>query len=141
MMEDQGNDHITPCSFFRGESFTSFAALEKKLIQYKEENNCELYTWDSVTISTAVKRGIKIPIISELKYYYVKYACVRGGKKFEKRGKGMRDTRFVHFFCLFFSSSFLFNFHTHHRDPFSVTKITVGCQCCPLSSSQHKDFI
>ena len=78
-----------------GESFSSFDAFNDRLQKFKTDNFVEVYVWDSITISNAAKKGIKIPMKRELKYYYIKYACVRGGKKFEKRGKGLRDTRLV----------------------------------------------
>ena len=93
-----------PCSFVTGESFLSFALLDGKIEKYKAEQHCELYIWDSVTIKTAVKRGIKIPIIPQLKYYLIKYACVRGGKKFGKREKGLRNTRYILFHLFYLAT-------------------------------------
>ena len=77
-----------------GDSFSSYMELKEQLQKYKEMNCVDLYIWDSQTIANAEKRGIKIPMRPELKYYYyLKYACVHGGKDFKGRGTGVRDSR------------------------------------------------
>lgn len=78
-----------------GDSFPSFELFAEKLNKFKKDNFVEVYIRDSITVPNAAKKGIKIPIKEDLGYYYLKYACVRGGKKFNTKGKGLRDTRLV----------------------------------------------
>ena len=61
-----------------GDSFSSITDLKEAIERYKSENFCDLYTWDSQTIENAAQKGIKIPMLPQLKYYHIKYGCVHG---------------------------------------------------------------
>ena len=77
------------------DSFASYTELQERLEEFKQATYTDLYIWDSQTIQNAAKKGIKIPMRAELRYYYIKYACVHGGKAFKGRGTGGRDSRYI----------------------------------------------
>ena len=76
-----------------GDEFPTFLAFKESLETYTHANAISTYIWDSLKIATARKRGIKKEMKEELVYYSIKYGCVKGGKEFRARGKGVRDTR------------------------------------------------
>ena len=78
-------------SFNVGYLFYSFAELETKLNDYKSINFVEFWKRDIRTIMAANKR-LKKELKPELKYYEIKYYCIRGGQSFKATGKGIRST-------------------------------------------------
>ena len=76
-----------------GDEYPTFLAFKESLETYSQANSISTYIWDSLKIATARKRGIKKAMKEELVYYSIKYGCVKGGKEFRARGKGVRDTR------------------------------------------------
>ena len=61
-----------------GDTFSSITDLQEAIESYKSQNFCDIYTWDSQTIENAVQKGIRIPMLPQLKYYHIKYGCVTG---------------------------------------------------------------
>ena len=82
-------------AFQVGDEFESFCSFEEKLLAHNEQISVTTYILDSKTIENARKKGLKRMLEPELKYYMIKYACVRGGKDFKRRGKGKRESRYV----------------------------------------------
>ena len=76
-----------------GDEFPTFTAFNEVLDAFCKTNSTQLYIWDSQKIETAKKRGVKKHMEPALIYYFIKYACVRGGKDFKSRGNGIRDSR------------------------------------------------
>ena len=75
-----------------GDEFPSFHAFQDAFSSFCSKNAVSTYIWDSQKIATARKRGIK-KSKEELVYYSIKFGCVKGGKSFKAKGKGIRDTR------------------------------------------------
>ena len=76
-----------------GDEFSSFQSFNETFARYCASNAVATYIWDSQKIATARKRGIRKEMSAELIYYCIKYGCVKGGKEFKAKGKGVRDTR------------------------------------------------
>jgi len=63
-----------------GDVFQTYADFEVALSQYKKSNFVDFYIKDSKTAKSQIQRYPKLSNSSEqLKYYYVKLACVHGG--------------------------------------------------------------
>ena len=76
-----------------GDEFPTFLIFKETFEHYCSTNAVSTYIWDSQKIGTARKRGIKREMKEELIYYSIKFGCVKGGKEFKAKGKGIRDTR------------------------------------------------
>ncbi|KAG8040041.1 hypothetical protein G9C98_001157 [Cotesia typhae] len=75
------------------DSFASHEKLEKQIKKYEEKNFYVFYVRDSKTIEKCCKLNIKHPIDENLKYYYVKYCCIYGGKHFKTTSRGERSSK------------------------------------------------
>ena len=71
---------LTESDISVGDTFETYAEVREKIDEYKKAACTDLYIWDSQTIANAAKHGVKIPIKTELKYYYIKFACYMAGK-------------------------------------------------------------
>ncbi|CAG5075431.1 Protein of unknown function, partial [Cotesia congregata] len=74
------------------ESFKSHEELQKRIEEYQNYSNCIFYTRDSMTIERCRKNGVKRPIDENLKYYFLKYNCIHGGRNFKPAGRGERSS-------------------------------------------------
>ncbi|KAH0563695.1 hypothetical protein KQX54_004753 [Cotesia glomerata] len=74
------------------ESFKSHEELQKRIKEYQNYSNCIFYTRDSSTIERCRKNGLKRPIDKNLKYYFLKYNCIHGGRNFKPAGRGERSS-------------------------------------------------
>jgi len=77
-----------------GDTFTTFSDFEEKLKLYERKHFAQFYRRDARTIQAARKR-ITRPLTDAIKYYEVRYCCVHGGKKFQSRSNGHRETSYV----------------------------------------------
>lgn len=75
-----------------GDCFTSFEKLKQKLDDFQRATSTSFFIRDCCTTSASKKKEIRREIDQLLKYYRIKYSCVKGGKKFKSKGKGMRDS-------------------------------------------------
>ena len=78
--------------FCKGETFSTFQELEKKIEQFKRVSFVDLWIRDSRTVAAAQKRLTK-SLKPELKYYELKLACVHGGRTFKSENKGKRSSQ------------------------------------------------
>ena len=79
-------------TFVVGETFLSYADLEKKVKAYEEKNFVQLVNRDSRTLDSAKQRVPKRVegANQDLRYYSMNLACVFGGKDYKNRSKGLR---------------------------------------------------
>lgn len=75
-----------------GNTFDSYEEFDSELKKYCDKNYVCFYKREARTISAA-RRKTERPINAELKYYQLKFACIKGGKAFQSMGKGQRNTR------------------------------------------------
>nr|XP_047142077.1 uncharacterized protein LOC124816542 [Hydra vulgaris] len=81
-------------SFACKDIFLSFEDLKSTIKKYEDSHFVQLWIRDAKTIEAARKT---IPrkaasIAPQIKYYYIKYCCIHGGKKFTNKGNGKRQT-------------------------------------------------
>lgn len=74
-----------------GKSFSSFTEVENAIDAYQQAKGVQLWRRDARTIESA-KMRVSRHLSDQLKYYDVRYCCIHGGRKFSKRGLGIRDT-------------------------------------------------
>ncbi|XP_043271633.1 uncharacterized protein [Venturia canescens] len=86
------NTAKTQDKFCVGKKFNSFEDLEQSIEQYQKEINTFFYVRDSITIPQARKKRIKRCINEKLKYYFIKYCCIHGGKNFVSQATGVRSS-------------------------------------------------
>lgn len=80
-------------NFTVGDCFSDINDLEKRLEDYKRVHNVDFFKSDTKSL-TAAKRTVPKRVenaLPELKYYYLKYRCVHGGKR-NTKGTGQRMT-------------------------------------------------
>lgn len=75
-----------------GDKFASFEEVQAAMREVQEKHLVNFYITNSQTIGAALKRiperaGKANPA---LKYYFVMYACIHGGRKFRSTSKGCR---------------------------------------------------
>ncbi|XP_003240149.2 uncharacterized protein LOC100575956 isoform X2 [Acyrthosiphon pisum] len=77
-----------------GDVFKTYADFEEALSQYKKSTFVDFYIKDSKTAKSQIRRYPKLANSSEqLKYYYVKLACVHGGSYRKKNScQDLRST-------------------------------------------------
>jgi len=77
-----------------GDVFKTYADFEVALSQYKKSTFVDFYIKDSKTAKSQIKRYPKLANSSEqLKYYYIKLACVHGGSYRKKNScQDLRST-------------------------------------------------
>ena len=79
----------------KGEKFSSFEEVERRIDCYSTENFVDFYKRSSRSLSNAVKLGKiteeKAIANDQLKYYEVDYACIHGGSKHKNCSKGLRQ--------------------------------------------------
>ncbi len=93
-MASSGNvSQRVPVSFAVNDKFSSYTSLEEKIKQYEKERYVQFAHRDSRTLEMAKKRapGRVACAKKELVYYTIHYACVFGGKKYQKKGTGQRS--------------------------------------------------
>jgi hypothetical protein len=78
-----------------GDEFESYVSFELRLRAHEELEKCKYFIRDSKTIQAARKKQISRPLNAAIKYYLLKVSCIHGGKKFKKRGSGIRNSRYV----------------------------------------------
>jgi len=78
--------------FFKGESFSTFNELEKKIDEFKRVSFVDLWIRDSRTVAAAQKRFTKV-LNPNLKYYELKLTCIHGGRSFKSENKGKRSSQ------------------------------------------------
>ncbi|CAH0559284.1 unnamed protein product [Brassicogethes aeneus] len=83
-----------------GALFATFKELEEKIKEYETSKFITLQKRDSCLLSKAVT---KYPRASkgnqDLKYYFIEYACSKGGKRFKSRGKAIRKSSTMYEGC------------------------------------------
>jgi len=75
-----------------GEVFGSYEEFNEALSKYCDKEYVTFYKREARTIVGAKKKTDRY-INPNLKYYQLKYACIKGGKKFKSSGSGKRNTR------------------------------------------------
>lgn len=66
-----------------GDTFSSFETFESVFMVYKDTNFVNYFTKDCKTldsINAKFPNGRMSTALKELKYYYIKYCCIHGGK-------------------------------------------------------------
>lgn len=87
------NDEPSEAGFLKvGATFISFDNFDKMLSQHQDKCFCLYYKRDSRTIAQARTKKITRYIAPELKYYYLNYSCIHGGKRFKSKSVGKRDS-------------------------------------------------
>jgi hypothetical protein len=84
-IEDNG-----PLTFRRGEKFYSFKSVEQRLEKHSQQSFIYFWRRDSKKIVKshwAKKDGIN----PELEYYLLKYSCIFGGAKCQRKGKSRKN--------------------------------------------------
>ena len=81
--------------FSVGDKFSFFEALSTKVAAYEKSKCVQLYRRDSKTLENAKKKApLKVDSSNKaLKYYYILYSCIFGGKKFHSTSKGKRHNQ------------------------------------------------
>ena len=75
-----------------GDEYNSYEELEKVIKALEKVQNINFWIRDSRSI-TAAKRRINITIRPVLKYYEVKYACIKGGRPFQSKSTGTQPNQ------------------------------------------------
>ena len=88
-----------------GQTFSSFEDVKAAIARYEHDNFVNLYVADSRTIASSARRTPNKVYKNELKYSYVSYACVAGGKPYKSHSKGVRPNQRFVILCV--KSSFL----------------------------------
>ena len=72
-----------------GAKFQSFIELKNALDRFQRANSCQFYVRDSRTLQQAKKFSPKLvqTVAEELKYTFVNYSCIHGGRCFKSRPK------------------------------------------------------
>lgn len=72
-----------------GDKFSSYEEFESVLTDYKQNTNNEYWLRDSRTIENQKHRNPNtvVNINLSLKYYYIRLACVRGGRPFKSKNE------------------------------------------------------
>ena len=84
-----------------GDSFRSYTDLEMYIRNYERDNNVQLTLRDTRMLENARHRAPnRVDGANQLlKYYWVHYACVCGGKKYRSKSNGIHtDQRLVVYF-------------------------------------------
>lgn len=79
-------------SFAVGDCFSSYTSLSENIKQYEVEKCVQLTHRDSRTLEMAKKRvpGRVACANKDLVYYTIHFACVFGGKKYQRKASGKR---------------------------------------------------
>ncbi|XP_065679758.1 zinc finger SWIM domain-containing protein 1 [Hydra vulgaris] len=80
-------------TFEIGRAFSSFGDLKKAIETLQKTTYSQFYIKDSRSIASALKRTPGKIIKPELKYSYIVFACIAGGKKFVSKSKGRRPNQ------------------------------------------------
>lgn len=75
------------------DEFGSFRELQSRISELEKENSLSLYIRDSRTIEAARKKGLKREIEGSLVYYFLRFACYHGGRRFQSRSTGSRPNQ------------------------------------------------
>ena len=97
--ESSVNDALTV-----GAKFQSFIELKNALNSFQKANFCQFYVRDSRTLQQAKKFSPKLiqTVPEELKYTFVNYSCIHGGRYFKSRPKtGSRPQQMLAFFMVY----------------------------------------
>ncbi|KXJ73681.1 hypothetical protein RP20_CCG015261 [Aedes albopictus] len=78
--------------FRPNESFNSYDEFLAKLEQHSSKDLVYYWRRDSRTIEGAALKTAR-PIASALRYYSVRYSCIFGGQKFERKSNGAKKLR------------------------------------------------
>ena len=85
-------ESMAGATFTIGDKFWSYAQLKEKVAAYEKAKCVQLNHSDSRTLKTASKliprKAAKAN--QDLVYYFIKFSCVFGGKKYQGKGKGKR---------------------------------------------------
>ena len=79
--------------FAVGKEFSSFDELKDAIDKYQLSTYSQFYVRDSRTIAATAKRAPKRRIKEDLKYGYLVYSCIAGGKKFQSKSTGSRPNQ------------------------------------------------
>lgn len=78
-------------TLYVGQQFASYSKFIEALKDYEKENFVCFSKRDSRKLES-IRHKVKHPLVPELIYYEVKFACIRGGPLCSK-GTGKRKTR------------------------------------------------
>lgn len=81
-----------------GDEFSTYEALESTIAKLEESQCVTYYKRDSRTIEGA-KGRVKHDINVALKYYEVKFSCIKGGKNTAEKVVVKDQTKGSHFLC------------------------------------------
>ena len=88
-------ESMAGATFTIGDKFWSYAQLKEKVAAYEKAKCVQLNHSDSRTLKTASKliprKAAKAN--QDLVYYFIKFSCVFGGKKYQGKGKGKRPNQ------------------------------------------------
>lgn len=73
-----------------GDRFASYDALVERLQNHSAVDFVNYWRRDTRTLKGALMKTSR-PIAACLRYYSVRYACVHGGQRFDRRGTGQRN--------------------------------------------------
>ena len=76
-----------------GDTFTSFEDVEKAIKNLEAEQKVTYWKRDSRTLAAAQRFCINLPQNERIKYYTIKYTCIKGGKPHQSTSKGKRPNQ------------------------------------------------
>lgn len=79
-----------------GKKFSSLDEVDNFIKEYEDEHKITLYRRDSKTIeSIKINKPLRYESSNKcLKYYFLKYTCYKGGKKFKTTTKDSGSRKF-----------------------------------------------
>ena len=73
-----------------GDKFSSIIALNNAVELFEAEQNVSYWKRDSKTLASAQRLYANLPLNDSIKYFSIKFCCVKGGKKFDSASRGKR---------------------------------------------------
>lgn len=81
-----------PAKIVVGAEFRSFEELQCAMAAFEEEQKITYWRRDARTFRAAKKR-VDVSDNPALAYYEIRYACVKGGRRYEAKGSGVRPNQ------------------------------------------------
>ena len=73
-----------------GDKFSSLAALTDAVKLFEAEQHVTYWKRDSRTLAAAKRLCVNLQLNDAIKYFSIKFCCVKGGKKYDNANRGKR---------------------------------------------------